>query len=288
MIGLYTVAFFLNRYYDDSEAALKPVYLEKAAGSRPESVMNVKESTNSIEISIVMPVFKEAGVINETILDLRRLTDGSKTEVIVVDGDPFGSTVRAINDKQIITAVAEKGRARQMNHGASRASGDVVLFLHADCRLPLQAMSLIRHAMRDEGCVGGAFNIGFDTDRKIFRITEWYVKHRTRFTRVPFGDQAIFVRREYFDRINGYAVIPLMEDVELMRRIRKRGDRICILPEKVYTSVRRWEREGILYCTLRNLILQASYLAGVRPERLVTWYRPSDGGAIDRISRTRR
>ena len=91
--------------------------------------------------------------------------------------------------------------------------------------------------------------------------------------RIPFGDQAIFVRKAYFEKVGGYAEIPLMEDVELMRRIRKRGDRICIIPEKVLTSPRRYEQEGILYCTFRNWALQLCYQAGVSPERLAKWYR---------------
>jgi GT2 family glycosyltransferase len=95
---------------------------------------------------------------------------------------------------------------------------------------------------------------------------------RTRLTRIPFGDQAIFIRREYFERLGGFRDIPIMEDVELMARIRKRGDRIAVIPEKVRTSARRWEREGILSCTMRNWMLQAAYAFGVPPERLAKWY----------------
>ena len=88
------------------------------------------------------------------------------------------------------------------------------------------------------GHVGGAFDLGIDTRQLVFRITERYVAWRTRLMRIPFGDQAIFIRREYFERIGGYRSIPIMEDVDLMRRIRQRGDAICIIPEKVMTSPR--------------------------------------------------
>lgn len=160
-----------------------------------------------------------------------------------------------------------------MNHGASLASGSVLLFLHADTFLPVMAFERITTCMEKSRCAGGAFDIGFLTERRIFRVTERYVALRTRLTRIPFGDQAIFLRKEYFERIGGFKPIPLMEDIELMARIRKRGDRICILPEKVMTSVRRWEREGVLAATLRNWMLQLLYMLGVPPERLAKFYR---------------
>jgi rSAM/selenodomain-associated transferase 2 len=163
-----------------------------------------------------------------------------------------------------------------MNCGAVLASGEVLLFLHADTLLPDDSLARVKAAMADDRYVAGAFDLGIHTERRIFRVTEKYVALRTRLTRVPFGDQAIFVRKDYFNSIGGYKDIPLMEDVELMRRIRKRGDKICIIPEKVMTSARRWEREGILYCTLRNWALQLSYALGVPPERLVKYYKHVD------------
>lgn len=227
------------------------------------------------QISIILPVLHEAGTINTVITHLRALQQNSPLEIIVVDGDPSGSTLEAIQDDGIMRTLSEPGRARQMNCGASLAQGENLLFLHADTLLPQQALSRISAALADTRFVAGAFSLGFDTKRSIFKITEKYVSLRTRLTRVPFGDQAIFVRRAYFEKICGYAEIPLMEDVELMRRIRKRGDRICIIPEKVLTSPRRYEQEGILYCTFRNWALQLCYWAGVSPQKLVKWYRCS-------------
>ena len=224
-------------------------------------------------ISIVLPVLHEAGTINTVITHLRDLQQNSSAELIVVDGDPAGSTLQAIRDDGIVQALSEPGRARQMNCGASLARGEILLFLHADTLLPRQALTRIATALSDTRFVAGAFDLGFDTKRNIFRLTEKYVALRTRLTRVPFGDQAIFVNRAYFETIGGYAKIPLMEDVELMRRIKKRGDRICIIPEKILTSPRRYEREGLLYCTFRNWALQVCYSAGVSPEKLVKWYR---------------
>jgi rSAM/selenodomain-associated transferase 2 len=224
-------------------------------------------------ISIILPVLHEAGSINTVITHLRYLQQNSPVEIIAIDGDPAGSTLQAIRDNDIVRVLSGPGRARQMNCGASVARGEVLLFLHADTLLPQQALTRIEVALADTRIVAGAFDLGFDTKRSIFRITEKYAALRTRLTRIPFGDQAIFVRRAYFEKIGGYAEIPLMEDVELMSRIRKRGDRIGIIPLKVLTSPRRYEGEGILYCTVRNWALQLCYSAGVSPEKLAKWYR---------------
>jgi rSAM/selenodomain-associated transferase 2 len=233
-------------------------------------------------LSIIIPVFNEAGTVNETIGHLRGLHDPAGLEIIVVDGDPDSGTIRAIVDTKIITATSGKGRARQMNRGAQLASGDVLVFLHADTVLPDNAPRMIRSVMQDSRFVAGAFNLGINSTRAIFRITEQYVAFRTRMTGIPFGDQAIFIRRPYFETLGGYREIALMEDIELMSRIRKRRDRICVLSEKVMTSPRRWEREGILYCTLRNWVLQLLYVLGVSPDRLAAWYHdsPGKGGSL--------
>jgi rSAM/selenodomain-associated transferase 2 len=224
-------------------------------------------------LSLIIPVSSEAECISQTIKRIRELDTDGTVEIIVVDGDPEGGTISAIEAEGVRTMVAEKGRARQMNRGAALATGDVLLFLHADTVLPSSAFSLIRSTMNDKRFVGGAFDLGFDTKRTIFRITEMYVFLRTRLTRIPFGDQAIFIRRDFFNTIGGYRDIPIMEDVELMKRIRTRADKIRIIPLKVQTSARRYEQEGILYCTLRNWLLQISYALGMSPERLVKWYK---------------
>ena len=191
-----------------------------------------------LTISIILPVLSEARCINDIIGHLRE--QDRSVEIIVIDGDPAGNTIAAISDRDVRTAVAPRGRGIQMNRGADLASGDILLFLHADTRLPSRAFSLLRAVLADTSIVGGAFDLGIDSRRWYFRITERYVAFRTRITRVPFGDQAIFLRRKYFTRIGGYAPIPIMEDVELMARIRRRGDRLCVIPEKIRTSARRW------------------------------------------------
>jgi len=227
----------------------------------------------SVDLSVIMPVLNEGPGIGDAISRVQALAGDRSLELIIVDGDPSGSTVRAIPDGTAIKLISERGRARQMNAGASLASGTVLLFLHADSTLPRSAFQLILSAMDDARINAGAFDLGVASDRAVFRITERYVALRTRLTRIPFGDQAIFLRRDYFNKIGRYSDIPLMEDVDLMTRIRKRGDRIAVIPEKVMTSARRWEREGILYCTCRNWLLQILYSLGVSPARLARWYR---------------
>lgn len=226
----------------------------------------------TVDLSVIIPVLNEGPGISDALSRVQALAGDRSLELIIVDGDPTGSTVRAIPDGSAKKLVTERGRARQMNAGASLASGRVLLFLHADSILPNNAVQLIFSVMDDEKTGAGAFALAIASKRAIFRITERYVALRTRLTGIPFGDQAIFLRREYFNKLGGYSDIPLMEDVDLMKRIRKRGDRIAILSEKVLTSARRWEREGILYCTCRNWLLQILYSFGVSPKRLARWY----------------
>ncbi len=224
--------------------------------------------------SVIIPVLNESAGINEVISHLEAQEPEGGVELVIVDGDPLGSTISGITSDCVRKVISERGRARQMNKGVSIARGEILVFLHADTWLPASAFSLINQTMNDRRFVAGAFDLGFDTHRMIFKITEKYVHLRTRLTRVPFGDQAIFIRRGYFQELGGYRNIPIMEDVDLMKRIRMRGDRIAIIPEKVLTSPRRYETEGILYCTLRNWVLQILYSCGVSPERLKKWYRP--------------
>jgi rSAM/selenodomain-associated transferase 2 len=224
-------------------------------------------------VSIIIPVLNETGIINEEIRHLLEMRSSLMREIIVVDGDSHGNTIKTITNKDVTTAISEQGRARQMNLGAARASGEVLLFLHVDTLLPGDAFARVIAALADDRSVAGAFELGVASEKRVFRITEKYVALRTRVTRVPFGDQAIFIRKDYFERIGGYKEVPLMEDVELMKRIKKRGDGIVIIPERVMTSARRWGKNGILFCTLRNWALQLSYALGVPPERLARWYK---------------
>ena len=238
----------------------------------PRNRMLRSKNTKPV-ISVIIPVLNEAEGISGLISHLRDLEGGKDVEIVVVDGDPAGCTIKAIHDAGVVTAIGERGRAVQMNGGAALAEGDVLLFLHADTLLPRNAFTRIQEAFQEADYTAGCFDLGIRSARKIFRITERYVALRTRITRIPFGDQAIFIRREYFERIGGYGEFPIMEDVELMQRIRGRGGVICIIPDKALTSARRWEREGVLFATFRNWMLQTLYCCGVSPKHLARFYR---------------
>lgn len=225
------------------------------------------------KFSIVIPVLDEADRINSLICYLRKQSSEHFYEIIVVDGDPQGETVKVIDDRKVISITADQGRARQMNAGASIAGGEVLIFLHADTLLPPKALNKISGVLENEKYVGGAFNLGIDSDRLLLRYIAAHASMRSRINRIPYGDQAIFIRKSYFDKIGRYKEIPLMEDVDLMRRIKKRGDKIYILRDQVMTSPRRWEKEGVIYTTIRNRIFMSLYFLGVGPEKLVKYYR---------------
>jgi rSAM/selenodomain-associated transferase 2 len=223
--------------------------------------------------SIIIPVLNETAAINDLLEQLQRLDRQEEVEILVIDGDREGKTLNAIVREDIHKILSPRGRGRQMNEGAKIARGEILLFLHADTVLPRDALGLIDETMRNRRIVGGAFDLGFRSSRFAYKVIATVASLRSRLTRVPFGDQALFLRRDYFERIGGYGDIPIMEDVELMRRIRGRGDLVCLIPDKVMTSPRRWEKDGVVFGTLRNWMLQALYCCGVSPERLARFYR---------------
>jgi rSAM/selenodomain-associated transferase 2 len=230
---------------------------------------------NSIKFSIIVPVFHEGERINDLIEHLHCLNSDENIEIIVVDG--VQDTLRAIHNENVIKVSSEKGRAKQMNAGASIARGEILIFLHADTELPLHALKKINSFMERREYMGGAFDLGIKSDKFIFKLIGTLSSFRSRLSRIPFGDQAIFIRREYFNQIGGYKEIPLMEDVELMRRIKKSGNKIWIFYDRAMTSPRRWEKEGVIYCIFRNWTLQILYLLGVSPYHLVRYYKSGDG-----------
>ena len=223
-----------------------------------------------------MPVFREEELIDQAVSALQSLRCDGRLEIIVVDGDPEERTLKALKSDGVVTARSEKGRGRQMNAGALLASGDILLFLHADTQLPEDGLLRIRATVKDGRCVGGSFDLGIRSDRFCFRLVEKAASLRSRITRVPYGDQAIFMRKDFFLRLGGFSDLPVMEDIDLMRRVRRSGARIQIIKEKVGTSARRWEKEGVLVCTLRNWMLVLLYLVGVAPHRLARYYRSHD------------
>jgi len=229
---------------------------------------------NQDTFSVIVPVLNEAGTIGVLLNHLRSLDTTEKTEIIIVDGDPDCTTTHAITDSNVTTLSSKGGRARQMNAGAAVASGEILIFLHADTELPTNALGIISTVMGQGRYIGGAFDLGIKSDRFAYRLIAKAASLRTRVTRIPYGDQAIFMRRDFFCNIGGYRDIPIMEDVEIMQRVKKLGERIYLIRDRVQTSPRRWEREGILYCTVRNWLLSSLFYMGVSPEKLSRMYAP--------------
>ena len=224
-------------------------------------------------LSVIIPVLHEAGNIN-SLLDHVALQAGpSALEVIVADGADEKDTLAAIRRDSVIPVSSSPGRGKQMNAGAAAAQGDILLFLHADTRLPEGGLADVERIMAGNAYVGGAFDLGIDSKHWFLKMTQHVGTLRSRLTRVPYGDQAIFIRRSFFESIGGYRELPLMEDVDLMRRIKRAGGRICFIPKRVSTSARRWEKDGAIRGTLRNWVLISLYLLGVPPERLVKFYK---------------
>jgi rSAM/selenodomain-associated transferase 2 len=224
--------------------------------------------------SIIIPVYREAGRIRQTLDSLLINTDRADCEIIVVDGETDPSTLAMVQSKAVRKISSPKGRGIQLNTGAREASGEFLIFLHADTRLPANALEEIDRTMQSKNIVAGAFDLGIDSDRYAFRVIEKIASWRSRLTRIPYGDQAVFIRRDDFRSLGGFQEIPIMEDVELMKRIKKQGGKIHILPNRVRTSARRWEKEGLLYGTMRNWLLVLLYYLGVKPEKLARFYAP--------------
>lgn len=222
--------------------------------------------------SIIIPVLHESKIINGLLESLRRLATDTPVEVIVVDGSLSQDTLQVISDETIQKYSCQAGRARQMNLGAAHASGNILIFLHADTLLPTNALTLIQETLQNPRFVGGAFSLQIDSPRVLLRMIAVFSTLRSRMTRAPYGDQAIFLRKSYFDSIKGYLDLPLMEDVELMRRIKKHKDDIIILPAMVITSDRRWNQEGLLYTALRDTLIIFLYWCGMPAEKLARFY----------------
>jgi len=221
-----------------------------------------------MRLSIIIPVLNEEPTIAATLADLDR-TEAS--EVIVVDGGSTDRTAEVVRATSARLVVSPRGRAAQMNAGARQAAGDVLLFLHADTRLPAGASRDIRECMADARCAGGRFDIRLDSTRPLLRLVGRMISLRSRLTRVATGDQAIFVRRAVFERLGGFPEMPLMEDVAFSRALKKEGSIAC-LRARVTSSARRWEQHGPVRTILLMWALKLLYLAGVPPTRLKRLY----------------
>ncbi|MGL4622517.1 TIGR04283 family arsenosugar biosynthesis glycosyltransferase [Chroococcidiopsis sp.] len=226
------------------------------------------------KISIIIPAVNEARVIEKTLASTQT---GTNVEVIVVDGGSQDDTVAIASGWGAKVLSIPKGRAKQMNFGAATATGEILLFLHADTRLPLGFDAMVRATMVKPNAIAGAFRLQIDSPLSSLRLIEWGVNWRSRLLQMPYGDQAIFLRSSVFHQLGNFPDLPMMEDFELMCQLRRRG-RIVILPTSVLTSPRRWLEQGVCQTTIKNQIAVISYLLGVSPKKIAAWYRGKVSG----------
>lgn len=234
-------------------------------------------------VSVVVPALNEAAGIGATLASVAR--QPGPVETVVVDGGSEDGTAEAARAAlpEAVVMEAPRGRASQMNAGAARATGSILLFLHADTRLPAGALAAVRAALADPAVAAGCFRTTFDlekdagfgaADRLVMRL--WESRLWMRWHRFAFGDRALFVRRAAFEAAGGFPDQPLFEDLDLVRALRTQG-RFVFLDEAVVTSARRYRRNGALGQQLRNLGLWLGWNAGVAPTRLRRFYDDHSG-----------
>ena len=222
-----------------------------------------------MNVSIIIPVLNEE-------INLSRLSCQLQSirllghEVIIVDGGSVDNTLAIAYEITDMVVISKAGRALQMNSGADIASGGVLLFLHADTLLPDNALQIIVNSMQEENC-WGRFDVRLSSNKTIYRLIERLMNLRSCLTSIATGDQAIFIEKNLFERVAGFAEIALMEDVEISKRLKKISKPVCI-KQKVTTSSRRWETNGVAATVLLMWKLRLYYFFGVSPDRLKQLY----------------
>lgn len=231
-------------------------------------------------ISVIIPVLNEEFVLGET---LRAVRAGAPREVIVVDGGSHDASREVAQAYGARTLSADRGRARQMNAGAAVATSPILLFLHADTRLPAGFEQHVRKTLAKPEVVAGAFALQIGARHWSYRVIEKLANLRARCLQMPYGDQGLFVRAEVFHRLGGFPDLPILEDVALLRRLQRSG-RVAVIPVPAVTSARRWERLGVWRTAWINQYVLLGYWLGVDPERLIQWYH--GGAAVAQADRS--
>jgi rSAM/selenodomain-associated transferase 2 len=221
------------------------------------------------KISIIIPVLNDAQRLSET---LTIQTAATNVELIVVDGGSQDDTISIAQTAGVKLLHSPPGRAIQMNQGAAISAGDILLFLHADTQLPARFDALVRDTLSQPNTIAGAFELNIDAKSSGVRLVEWGANLRSRYLQLPYGDQAIFLTKAVFQAVGGFPELPIMEDFEFMRCLKRKGT-IKIVRAAVLTSGRRWQTLGVVRTTLINQFVIGAYFLGVSPERIRQWYR---------------
>jgi rSAM/selenodomain-associated transferase 2 len=214
-------------------------------------------------------MLNEAPAIARTLEAIRAGAPGA--EIIVVDGGSIDGSIEAARPRADLVIEASRGRARQMNAGAARASGHALVFVHADTIVPATFARDIEDALADPDVVGGRFDVRLDDDHPLCVLIGELISIRSRISRTGTGDQAIFARKTTFEALGGFPDIPICEDLDFARRLKRTG-RVACLRSEVTTSARRWKKGGIMRTVLRMWTIRSLYLAGVSPARLARMY----------------
>lgn len=222
-----------------------------------------------MRIAVVIPALDEAPRIAAAVASAR----APGVELVVVDGGSRDATRERAEAAGARVLAAPRGRAAQLEAGAKACDAPVLLFLHADSRLPEGFAEAVRGALADPAVAGGAFALRFEEAGAALRAIEWGAWMRAVLAGLPYGDQALFLRREVLERMGGVPQVPLMEDLDLVEGLRRHG-RLALLPEPVTTSARRYRGRGVLRTFLRNALCLAAWRAGVDRERVARWVRP--------------
>ena len=222
----------------------------------------------TITVAAIIPTLDEESSLRRSLPAILSAAD----EVVVSDGGSRDQTLRTAQELGARVITGAPGRGPQLNRGVASTTSDVLVFLHADTRLPPGAVPAIREAI-GSGKIGGGFQVRFDTDNRVMAVGSKLVKLRTRLTRSPLGDQAQFVRRTTFDELGGFRNWAALEDLDLIRRMKRCGE-VVVLPLEATTSARRYLEDGIGRTVALNWLIWALYFAGVPAERLARLYRP--------------
>lgn len=228
-------------------------------------------------ISVIIPVLNEQAKINALTTHLRTLACSGLAEIIVVDGDSKGGTLSVIRDAGAVKIKSPKGRGVQLAAGAEKARGELLLFLHADTFLPASAFTDILSIRNDTSIAASAWDLSINHPGPVYKIIGKTASLRSRLSRIPYGDQGLCVKREWYDRIGGMRPFSVMEDVDFALRLKRKGGKVLFFKGVVRTSPRRWEKEGVLVCTLRNWVILGLFFFGVGAGRLEGYYGDHDG-----------
>ncbi|QPJ62868.1 MAG: glycosyltransferase family 2 protein [Candidatus Nitronauta litoralis] len=221
-----------------------------------------------MKVSVIIPTLNEESSLSST---LDHLVSLEPDEIIISDGGSTDNTRKIAHRYPIHWVEGPPGRGCQMNSGAQKAQGDILLFLHADTILDRAGYCKMKSIMSEGTLVGGAYSLNISSPQKSLRLISHFANFRARTFNMAYGDQAIFVTVETFNKLNGFQPLPICEDLDFYKRLKSQG-KVSILRHKANTSSRRWDYDGVFFCTLRNTLIAGAFLLGCSPRILSRWY----------------